>query len=252
MAKSNMQLLQDALARGDVEAAKKYAEKIEKAQSKGKKKTSGSILVVADKPKKVAAPKRPRKAKEAPEEHEPTPSQARVKKPPTAVPRPQKGTRLMLPQQEKVEPEAEDGVLDIYDMRHGFYASDPSSFLAPVYREGAGGVRVGKDGKVMREARKVQLSIDPGKVKFWDPGKRMDGLNPKQRQIDAALAKQTATPRPGMGFGARPVAVKQRVNCDFCGRPEEVYPSELLQAHDEKGRPYLYHKCERCIRGGGR
>lgn len=263
MAKSNMKLLQEALARGDIEAAKTYAEKIEKSQSKGKKPTGGIVILEDDQkadevdqdgevtPKVKTSRRSSRNPVEPDGEHDPAPSQAVVRKRSTAIPRPQKGTRIILPQQGHQD-DQEEGVLDIYDMRQTFYSADPSSFIAPVYREGAGGTRVGRDGKVMREARKVQLDIDPKKVKFWDPGIRSDGLNPKQRQIDKALAKQTATPRPGTGYAARSVVVKHDVNCDFCGHMYKVYPSELLQAHDEKGRPYLYYKCERCIRGGGR
>jgi hypothetical protein len=53
---------------------------------------------------------------------------------------------------------------------------------------------------------------------------------------------KSITPRPGMPGAARPPATKIPVYCDGCGRPFQVYPSELSMLDSES-----VYKCNRCI-----
>lgn len=72
-----------------------------------------------------------------------------------------------------------------------------------------------------------------------------DGMNPRMKQTDKKLSETPWTPRPGMPGAKRPPAQKIQTYCDGCGRPFQVYPSELQILDSES-----VYKCDRCIRRG--
>jgi hypothetical protein len=235
MAKSNLQKLQEALASGDVEAAKLYAAKIDGAKT----------------PKKKAAP--PKK-----------------KKTPTKVP--------SVPQDDFPETEGPDGEEDTYepptrrqtpsrrssiivpgDIRYnaptaGGEAPWQATTLRPGGLGGQGSRRVGADGRERVEAKKVSMAgrnhINLFDEWMHDGGQGADKLSVREKKAEKAIANSPVTPRPGERGAMRPPAQKTHINCDGCGRPFEVYPSELSQSHEDNGRPYIFFKCERCIKWG--
>lgn len=248
MAKSNLQKLQEALASGDVEAAKLYAAKIEGAKAPKKK-------AATPPKKKVAAPKKAKPSKKAPSvpeddfpETEGPDDAEDFFEPPARRQSPSRESRLIIPG---------DAHYNAPSTRQDRVYADESSWQAPTLRSGGlggGSRRVRADGSEQVEARKVSMAgrnhINLFDEWLHDGGQGADKLTARENKMEKAIAKSPVTPRPGQRGAMRPPAQKTHVNCFGCGRPFEVYPSELLQSHEDNGRPFIYFKCERCIKWG--
>jgi hypothetical protein len=244
MAKSNLQKLQEALASGDVEAAKLYAAKIEGAKAPKKKVATPPKKKVATPPKKAKPSK---KAPVVPEDDFPEtegPDDLEdVFVPPASRQSPSRASSLVLP-----------GDFNYNAPTAGQYGGygDDSSWQATTMRPGGFGNR----GADRVEARKVSMANRKHINLFddWmhDGGQGADKLSPREKKMEKAIANSPVTPRPGQRGAMRPPAQKTHINCDGCGRPFDVYPSELTQTHEDNGRPYIVYICDRCVKRGRR
>lgn len=105
--------------------------------------------------------------------------------------------------------------------------------------------RVDADGQVHQIARRQSMQGMQHKNTFVDSGE--GGLDKKLKAAEQRLAKQPARARPGTSGAAREPAKKIKMRCEGCDRECQIYASEVQATFDENGRPYRFHKCDRCI-----
>lgn len=227
MAKSKVKQLQEALAKGDLETAKRLAAEIE-AKPKPTKSRKATKTTKAEK-----APGRPRKRPPDAEvsEADEVPPEA-----PEASQGHSRQSRILLPGDVRYEG-PHNGVSG------GSGQATDGVWLAPT--RGAPGDKV--------EARKVSMAGRQHVNLFdsWvDQNRGVDQLDAKARKVEKAIARSSTVPRPGQAGAMRPPAKKIAINCDGCGRHFEVYQSELTKTYEDNGRPYAIYKCDRCIRRG--
>jgi hypothetical protein len=208
MARSDASLLRKALEEGDLETAKAIAEKIEKKQ-KAKTKTKAKA-----KSRRKVSPR----GDIPPDEGRPSIIVPGSFPPPLPVPQP----------------------LPVYA------TGDPDpSWAAP-----ARGQHTISDGRTRLEGRRVSMAgrqhVNIFEQWIKGAGRGADQLDESVAMVEKVISQNTyQTPRPGTPGAKRPVAQKVLTYCGGCGRPFEVYPSEIMVV-DAEGE----YKCDRCSRRG--
>lgn len=211
MAKSRVRRLQEALERGDVDGAKKLAAEIEEATKK----------------------KAPRKPAKGPSKR----AASRARRPPADAPgEPPGPSPIIVP-----------GVCDRQPPTAGQSGENRGDgvWIAPprgLARPGPGG---GEKVRARHESMQGHRHVNQFEQWAGSQERGFDGMDARMKKSDRKLAHSPCTPRPGMPGAARPPAARVHVYCDGCGRPFDVYPSELTVLDSES-----VYKCDRCILRG--
>lgn len=209
MSKSNVSLLKEAIARGDLEAAAKLAEKIAPTP---KKKSPKTPKLPKATPKATKVP-----AKEPKEPPKTSKKGSRTEKKTSKITKP-------TPQQS-----AKQNAL--YDR------TDESSYIAPSRpkKNHQGREFVGEDGRKHRTCRNVSMEGVEFTNKF-NPKEYDVRLPARHEKADAKLRKKKPT------VSSRPPAEKVRVKCKECGDMCEVYGWECEGVDGKRN-----FKCNSCI-----